>query len=406
MKDDSKVSEARIKTKIFLFILLISNFFRNLGSSIVDIGLPHFILSLSGTLISYGLVVGIFSVTQSLLQFPIASASDRYGRKLMIGIGMSVYVIGTFLCFIAQTIPQLILFRAIQGAGAYSSILQAMTCEYFGKERQGKAMAFYSSSLSLGYFGGIVIGGYLSYFFNFRIIFLISGSLAMISMILICGFLKNPKKIKNLQSSETSEKYYISDFILQFKTLTKDRQFLITMLLNSVRWMFLSGSMVYMIWVLEIIWGFNEIETSFLILFIVFIYITSIISGGPLVDKFGTKRVLMLGQSIIIISGSLFFILIFSVNIIVFYIGCIFSGIGFAFYQTSGNSQISNVIEKKNPELRGSGFGLNNTLGFICGAMGPIILSSLGIISIFLPFYFITITIIIALLITFKFVKI
>ena len=105
-------------TSIFLFVILLANFFRNLGVSIVDIGLPTFVLNLSGTLTSYGLIIGMFSITQSIFQFPMALASDKYGRKTMVLIGISVYVSGTFLCFIAQNVVELIIFRAIQGAGA------------------------------------------------------------------------------------------------------------------------------------------------------------------------------------------------------------------------------------------------------------------------------------------------
>ncbi len=406
MEKKSDLPISTLKAKIFLFTILIANFFRNLGSSIVDIGLPRFILSLSGTLISYGLVVGIFSITQSIFQFPIASASDKFGRKLMIGIGMSIYIAGTFLCFMAQNVIQLILFRAIQGAGAYSSILQALTCEHFDKEKQGKAMAFYSFSLSLGYFGGIILGGYVAYYFNFRLIFLFSGTLTFISMILIFAFLDIPKKESSSSMEEILGDQNAIAFFSNIKVLIKERQYLLTIILNSLRWMFLNGSIVYIIWVLQIYWGRNELETSYLLIFIVFIYIISIILGGPLVDKFNSKRILIVGQGLILIAGGLFFLMSFIPNFLIFYMGCIISGMGFAYFQTAGNSQISNIIEKINPDLKGSGFGFNNTIGFICGALGPIIISSLGEFSLHVPFYFISILTCIALIITIKFIKV
>jgi len=69
---------------------------------VVNIGLPSFIIDLSGILTAYGIVIGIFSVTQSVFQFQFAAASDKYGRRLVVLIGLIVYIIGTFLCFIAQ----------------------------------------------------------------------------------------------------------------------------------------------------------------------------------------------------------------------------------------------------------------------------------------------------------------
>jgi len=72
---------------------MLTAFFRNLGLSIVNIGLPKFIISLSGTLTAYGLVIGAFSITQSIFQFPIASFSDRFGRKKILLIGITLYII-------------------------------------------------------------------------------------------------------------------------------------------------------------------------------------------------------------------------------------------------------------------------------------------------------------------------
>lgn len=184
--------------KILLFVILMGVFFRNLGISVVNIGLPSFIIDLSGTLTAYGIVIGIFSVTQSVFQFPFAAASDKYGRRLVVLIGLIIYIIGTFLCFIAQDIVQLIIFRAIQGAGAYTSILQAVIGDIYEKEEHGKGMGLYALSMSLGYFGGIVIGGYISSYLGFRNIFSISGILTIISGVVMIIFLKEKgnKKVK------------------------------------------------------------------------------------------------------------------------------------------------------------------------------------------------------------------
>ncbi|GAI71819.1 unnamed protein product, partial [marine sediment metagenome] len=92
--------------------------------------------------------------------------------------------------FIAQDITQLIIFRAIQGAGAYSSILQAIIGDIYEKEEHGKGMGLLALSMSLGYFGGIVIGGYISSYLGFRNIFSITGILTIISGVVMIIFLK------------------------------------------------------------------------------------------------------------------------------------------------------------------------------------------------------------------------
>lgn len=96
MNNDVEELKKETLVKVSLLVILISNFFRLTGISIIEIGLPYIIISLSGTLVSFGLAIGIFFATQSLAQFPMAIASDRYGRKKIILLGVFVYALGSF----------------------------------------------------------------------------------------------------------------------------------------------------------------------------------------------------------------------------------------------------------------------------------------------------------------------
>ena len=387
--------------KIFVFVLLIGNFFRNLGSSIVQVGLPAFILSLSGTLTSYGLVISIFSLTQAIFQLPMAFSSDKYGRRKMIMVGFSVYIIGTFLCFYAQTFIQLIIFRAIQGAGAYSSILQAMIGDYYKKEEHGKGMAYYSFSLSLGFLGGIVLGGYISYFFGFRVVFLFSGILTIISAVLILLFFKDLRNHNGNNVNNQIEKIRAS----HLKLLLHENQFRVIIILNCIRWLLFGGIVAYLVWVFEIYWGLSEIETSYLLVFIVATYISFVLFSGSLVDKFSAKKIILVGQVLIMSMGVLVFLVVITNNLTIFIVASVIAGIGFALYQTAGNTQLLRIIDETHPELKGSGFGFNNTIGFLFSALGPVIISFIGEISLFYSFYFIAFVTLIVFLFTVKFLK-
>ena len=387
--------------KIFVFVLLIGNFFRNLGSSIVQVGLPAFILSLSGTLTSYGLVISIFSLTQAIFQLPMAFSSDKYGRRKMIMIGFSVYIIGTFLCFYAQTFIQLIIFRAIQGAGAYSSILQAMIGDYYRKEEHGKGMAYYSFSLSLGFLGGIVLGGYISYYFGFRVVFLFSGILTIISAVLILLFFKDLRNHNGNSVNNQIEKIRAS----HLKLLLHEKQFRVIIILNCIRWLLFGGIVAYLVWVFEIYWGLSEIETSYILVFIVGIYISFVLISGKLVDLFDSKSIILIGQVLIMSMGVLVFLVVITNSLTIFIIATVISGIGFALYQTAGNTQLLRIIDETHPELKGSGFGFNNTVGFLFSALGPVIISYIGEISLFYSFYVIAFVTLIVFFLTVKFLK-
>ena len=167
-----------------------STAFRSMGMSIVQIGLPSFVESVAGSLTSYGIIVGIFSVTQCLFQFPFAAASDRYGRRKIVLIGILIYLTGTLLCFTAQNIIQLTIYRAIQGAGAYTSILQAAIGDIYEKDQHSRGMGYYSLYMNIGYLLGIILGGYISSFFGFRNIFSVSGILTCFSGLFLFIVLK------------------------------------------------------------------------------------------------------------------------------------------------------------------------------------------------------------------------
>jgi len=320
-ESEKLINDPEKSAKIFVFVLLIGNFFRNLGSSIVQVGLPAFILSLSGTLISYGLVISIFSLTH-----------------------------GTFLCFYAQTFIQLIIFRAIQGAGAYSSILQAMIGDYYRKEEHGKGMAYYSFSLSLGFLGGIVLGGYISYYFGFRVVFLFSGILTIISAVLILVFFKDLRTMNHNGNNVNNqiEKVKASDL----KFLLKINQFRMVIVLNCIRWLIFGGIVAYIVWILEMHWGLSEIETSYVLVFIVGIYISFVLFSGKLVDRFDSKSIILTGQVLIMSMGVLVFFVVITNSLAIFLIAAIISGIGLAIYQTAGNTQLLRIINKSHPEYR------------------------------------------------------
>ncbi|MHA1764136.1 MAG: MFS transporter, partial [Promethearchaeota archaeon] len=236
---EAKIKDIEIehRSKALLFVILMANLIRYTGVSIIQIGLPEFILDLSGTLISYGLVIGIFNITQSIFQFPISSSSDKYGRRTMALIGLLIYIAGSFLCYMANSILELLIYRAIQGAGTYSSILQAVVGDLYKKEEQGKGMALYSLTISLGYFAGTTIGGYLTYYLGFRSIFLITGLLAIISAILLMIFLKPIRNQENEQELQSLIKPKMNNRIQEIKTLLKKKQYQFAVLINCVRWL-------------------------------------------------------------------------------------------------------------------------------------------------------------------------
>jgi MFS family permease len=404
MKNNPSNNKIEKRAKGFLLIILFANFVRYVQISIIDIGLPSFVLSIAGTLSAYGIVVGIFNFSQSIFQFPISTLSDRkMGRKNMIIICIFIYSIGSFLCYLSHNIIQLILFRAIQGIGAYSAIIQAMLADSYRKEKEyGKGMALYSFTITLGFFGGFVIGGYVSFYLGARSIFLVAGILSVISLVLVFIFLKDPQK--SLTPQPSTENYEIKESIKlsHIKVLLKEEQFRFVILINMFRWFLFFGVYPYIIWVIQVNYHLDQVQSTYILILIVFLYAIFIVFGGILADRIGHKKTMLLGQLIVVSFGFLFFL---ASGLLIFLIVAISVSVGFALLETAGNAYLSRVLEETHPELKGTGFGFNNALGFFFSAIGPIFICSLGELQIFLPFYVVSFIIIGSLLLTLKFIK-
>ncbi len=65
-----------------------------------------------------GIAAGVYGLTQALLQIPFGAASDRYGRRRVILIGLAIFAFGSVVAALATSIVGLAIGRALQGAGA------------------------------------------------------------------------------------------------------------------------------------------------------------------------------------------------------------------------------------------------------------------------------------------------
>jgi len=373
--------------------------FRSMGMSIVQIGLPSFVESLAGSLTSYGIIIGIFSVTQSILQYPYAAVSDKLGRRKVVLFGMVIYLLGTFLCFTAQDIIQLAIYRAIQGAGAYTSILQAIIGDIYKKDQHGRGMGFYSLSMNIGYFLGFIIGGFIASIFGFRSIFLISGFLICFSIVFIFFVLKDDNTPEKSDNQDKSMDFNITNI----KILLKERQYISTLILNSMRWFLFGFITAYLIWVLQDNvqgFGLDEITSSYLMLAIMAIYVVFIFISSKLLNRYGPRKLMLVGQILVMVFGIAFFFPNFVLNLPVFLIVVSSLGIGIALFDPAGNTLLLEVIEDIQPNLKGSGIGFTNAIGLFCGAIAPMIMSPLGEIDIFFPFYVVFGLMIFSLIIT------
>ncbi len=126
------------------------------------------VLSLSGedyggsSLFLLGVALGIYGITQALLQIPMGMLSDRYGRKPLIFIGLLLFAAGSLVAANADSVWGLILGRALQGAGAIAGVVIAMVGDLTTAEHRTKAMASMGVSIGIAFALALVIGPIIS----------------------------------------------------------------------------------------------------------------------------------------------------------------------------------------------------------------------------------------------------
>ena len=126
-----------------------------------------------------GLALGIYGLTQGLLQIPFGIASDWWGRKRVIIAGLLVFAGGSFIAAWAPDLNWLIVGRSLQGAGAISAAVTALLADSTRDQVRTKAMALVGSSIALMFALSLVIAPLLAGVIGLHGIFALTGSLAL-----------------------------------------------------------------------------------------------------------------------------------------------------------------------------------------------------------------------------------
>jgi MFS family permease len=126
-----------------------------------------------------GIALGTYGLTQGVLQIPYGMASDRYGRKRVIVLGLVLFALGSFLAAAAGDIYMVILGRAVQGAGAISAPVMAFLSDLTREQHRTKAMALVGSSIGLMFALSLVGAPILYRHIGMGGIFALTGALAL-----------------------------------------------------------------------------------------------------------------------------------------------------------------------------------------------------------------------------------
>ncbi|MDO4697003.1 MAG: MFS transporter [Neisseria sp.] len=143
-----------------------------------------------------GLAMGIYGLTQALLQLPLGMVSDKLGRKKVIYAGLAVFAAGSFLAAWAQSLEMLAAARALQGAGAVSAVVTALLADLTRDEVRTRSMAMIGLSIGLTFSVSLVLSPMLDAWIGVPGLFVLTAVLTLLSIAVVAWLTPNPGQSK------------------------------------------------------------------------------------------------------------------------------------------------------------------------------------------------------------------
>ncbi len=158
-----------------------------------------------------GMAIGVYGLTQALLQIPFGYLSDRFGRKPILVIGLLIFFFGSILAANTSNLILVIIGRALQGGGAISAVLMAFLADSVSEENRAKANALVGFQIGVAFMLSLLLGPIISSKIGLQGLFWSIALLSLIAMLIVFS-LKHSKPIT----------YYKLSFKAFKDNLTKD----------------------------------------------------------------------------------------------------------------------------------------------------------------------------------------
>lgn len=131
-----------------------------------------------------GLAIGIYGLAQAIFQIPFGLVSDRIGRKPLIIGGLAIFVLGSVIAALSDSIWGIILGRALQGSGAIAAAVMALLSDLTREQNRTKAMAFIGVSFGVTFAIAMVLGPIITHKLGLHALFWMIAGLATLGILL------------------------------------------------------------------------------------------------------------------------------------------------------------------------------------------------------------------------------
>lgn len=180
---------------VVLGAVLLAMFLGSLDQTVVGTALPRIVTDLHGS-DQYAWVVTVYLLTSTITVPIYGKLSDAYGRKPLLMIGILLFLAGSALSGLSQSIEQLIAFRAVQGlgAGALFPISLAIVGDLFDARERGRYQGLFGAVFGISFLLGPLVGGFLTDHVSWHWIFYVNVPVGIAALFVIWTVLPNTRR--------------------------------------------------------------------------------------------------------------------------------------------------------------------------------------------------------------------
>ncbi len=177
---------------LIMVAIMLGLFLAALDQTIVGTALPRIVTDLAGNNL-YTWVVTVYLLTSTVTVPIYGKLSDVYGRRPLLLIGVSLFLVGSALSGLSQSMGELIIFRGIQGlgAGAIFPIALAVIGDLFSPAERGRYQGLFGAVFGLSFIIGPFLGGFLTDNLSWHWIFYVNLPIGIVALIVMATQLPN-----------------------------------------------------------------------------------------------------------------------------------------------------------------------------------------------------------------------
>lgn len=176
--------------------IMLATVMQTLDMTIANVALPHMQGSMSATQDQITWVLTSYIVAAAIMTPPTGYLTARFGRKRIFMIAVAGFTLVSMLCGLATSLPELVVFRLLQGAfgAGLVPLSQSVILDTYPREKHGQGMAMWGIGVMVGPILGPTLGGALTEFYNWRWVFYINLPFGLLALLGILTFVPETER--------------------------------------------------------------------------------------------------------------------------------------------------------------------------------------------------------------------